>query len=166
MGLLDLLQSAVAASAGSGNALPHFDQVAQSASPDLLGKGLAAAFNSGQTPPFESMVGQLFGQSNGAQQAGLLNQLLAAAGPALLAGGAGSALASVLSPGATQVTPQQAAQLTPQQVSQIAAQAQQAQPGIVDQVGRFYADHPTLVKTLGGAALAIALAKMKDHLEG
>jgi hypothetical protein len=31
-------------------------------------------------------------------------------------------------------------------------------------MGRFYADHPTLVKTIGGAALAIALAKMKDSM--
>ncbi len=31
-------------------------------------------------------------------------------------------------------------------------------PGVLDKIGGFYADHPQLVKTLGSAALAIALA--------
>ncbi|WP_193752511.1 hypothetical protein [Cupriavidus sp. IDO] len=47
-----------------------------------------------------------------------------------------------------------------------AAHAEQSRPGAIDQLGNFYAQHPTLVKTLGGAALAIVLAKVKDHLQG
>ena len=46
-----------------------------------LAEGLAHAFKSDQTPPFEQMVSGLFGQSNPDQKAGLLNQLLAALGP-------------------------------------------------------------------------------------
>ena len=34
----------------------------------------------------------------------------------------------------------------------------QIDPGIVERMGDFYAEHPTLVKTIGGAALAVALA--------
>lgn len=30
----------------------------------------------------------------------------------------------------------------------------------------FYAEHPTLVKTVGSAALSIALAKMAEHARG
>ena len=162
MSLMDLLQQ-VAGSSMAGNG-QHFDQVAQQASPDLLGHGLAEAFRSDATPPFGNMVGQLFGQSNGGQQAGLLNQLIAAAGPAVLASVAGGVLGKMLQPGATQLTPAQASQLSPDQVSQIAARAEQNSSGVIDQIGRFYADHPTLVKTVGGAALAIAMAKMKDRL--
>ena len=142
----------------------HFDRVAQQASPDQLGQGITAALRSDQTPPFGQMVGQMFGQANGQQQAGMLNQIIGALGPAALSTIAGGALGNLLGPGQQSITPQQASQLSPQQVQQIATHAEQQQPGIVDQMGRFYADHPTLVKTLGGAALAIAMAKMKDSM--
>ena len=42
--------------------------------------------------------------------------------------------------------------------------AHQVNPGITDELAGFYAQHAGLIKTLGGAALAIAMAKMKDHL--
>jgi hypothetical protein len=162
MGLLDILQQAT--TGAFANPEQHFDQVAQHATPDLLSQGLAAAFRSDQTPAFGQMVGQIFGQASGSQQAGMLNALIAAVGPAALSAVAGGALGRVLPAGATQLTPQQASQLTPQQVQEIAAHAETRQPGVIDQLSSFYADHPTLVKTIGGAALAIALSKMKDAL--
>ena len=58
------------------------------------------------------------------------------------------------------LTPAQASQLTPDQVQQIATHAQQHNPGIIDAMSDFYAQHAGVVKTLGGAALSIALAKM------
>lgn len=159
MGLLDLLQQAM----GGGNPEAHFDKVAQQATPDQLGAGLAAAMRSDQTPPFGTMVGQMFGQSSPAQQAGVLNQILAALGPAAAAALAGGALGRMLPSGQSQLSPEQASQLSPAQVSEIAAQAEQSHPGVVDQVSQFYAQHSGLIKVLGGAALAVALAKMKDH---
>jgi hypothetical protein len=48
--------------------------------------------------------------------------------------------------------------MTPTQVQDIATQAERNDPGVLDTIGGFYADHPQLVKTLGSAALAIALA--------
>ena len=45
----------------------------------------------------------------------------------------------------------------------IAAQAKAANPSIVDSVSNFYAQHTTLCKTLGGAALSICLAKVAQH---
>lgn len=162
MALLDILTQALA---NGGTPTPdHFEQASRHATPDVLGDALAAAFRSDQTPPFSDMVGQLFGQSSGGQQAGMLNQILASLGPVALSGVAGGVLGKMLSPGATQLSPAQASQLSPGQVSEIAAQAERQQPGIVDQLGRFYAEHPTLVKTVGGAALAIALSKLKDHV--
>ena len=162
MGLLDLLQQALG---GNANAETQFDQVAQQAPPDQLGAGLAAAMRSPETPSFGSMVSQMFGQSSPTQQAGVLNQILAALGPAAATALAGGALGRMLAPGQTHVTPEQASQLSPGQVSEIAAQAEQAHPGVVDQVSQFYAQHSGLIKVLGGAALAVAMANMKNNLD-
>jgi hypothetical protein len=37
---------------------------------------------------------------------------------------------------------------------------------VLDRVGGFYAEHPQLVKTLGSAALAIALAGVANRMKG
>ena len=65
-----------------------------------------------------------------------------------------------------QITPQQAQEITQQQVSDITKQAAEKDPTILDQLGRYYAQHPDLVKTLGGAALTIALAKIAQGMRG
>jgi len=158
------------------NASDQFHQVAQHASPDLLREGLSAMFHSDQTPPFGQMAGHLFGQADPNQRAGMLNQLLSSMGPSVLAalsaGVGGSALSGILSqltqggavPAA--VTPEQASQLTPEQVQAIASHAEQHSPGIIDKMSGFYAQHPGLIKTLGSAALSIALAKMAQSHQG
>ena len=150
----------------------HYGQVAQNASTDLITQGLAAAFRSDATPPFGQMAGQLFGQSDPNQQAGMLNQLIGALGPTVLAsllkGAGGSGLAGILGrltggdPNAT-ITPGQASTLSPAQVQVIADHAEKHDPSIIDAISAFYAEHPTLVKTLGSAALSIALAKMAER---
>jgi hypothetical protein len=63
-----------------------------------------------------------------------------------------------------QITPQQASEISPQQVQDLANHAEQHSPGIFDKLGEFYAQHPQLVKTLGSAALTIALAKMANRM--
>lgn len=160
MGILDILTQAM--SSGSGS--QQFGQVAQNAPSDVLAKGLAAAFASEQTPAVGNMVGQLYAQSNGAQQAGMLNQLIAALGPSVMGGLAGGALGRVMSPGQTQITPDQAAQLTPQQVQDVVNHANEVHPGVADELGQFYAQHRGLINTLGGIAATVAMMKMKDHL--
>ena len=82
MGILDTLTQALSSQKGS----PQFSDVAQNAPSDALAKGLSAAFSSEQTPDIGSMVSQLFGQSSGSQQAGMLNQLLGTLGPGVVAG--------------------------------------------------------------------------------
>lgn len=161
MGLLDTLTQMVA---GGNVTEHHFDQVAQQAPADVLGRGLSGAFSSNDTPPMGQMVGQLFGNSNGQQQSGMLNQLIATLGPAAAAALAGGALGRIMSPGATQVTPEQAAKMTPEQVQAVVTHAGETNPGIADQLGNFYAQHSGLIKTLGGVAMLIAMSKMKDHL--
>jgi hypothetical protein len=162
--------------AGGGNAAQapdQFHQAAQNASPDLVSQGLSAMFRSDKTPAFGKMAGQLFGQANPTQQAGMLNQMLGSMGPgalaSLLGGAGGGALSGILgqlsggSSAASAFTPEQASKLTPAQVQDIAHHAEQNSPGIIDKMSSFYAEHPGLVKTLGGAALAIALAKMAEN---
>ena len=88
----------------------------------------------------------------------------------LLSSAGGAAIASVLGKSAGNstetITPEQASQLTPEQVQQMADHAQQNNPSIVDHMSDFYAQHSGLIKTLGGAALAIALAKIADRSKG
>src|SRR5688572_24140416 len=84
-----------------------FEQFTRAVPPSTLAQGLAEAFRSNQTPPFEQMVAQLFGQSNGFQKASILNKLIGVAGPALLAqftnrGGA-SGLANLFSGGEDEI---------------------------------------------------------------
>ena len=160
MGLLDMLAQAV----GGGNSSQQFDQIAQTAPTDLLAKGLAAAFGSNQTPAIGNMAGQLFGQSNSGQQAGMLNQLINALGPTVMAGLAGGVLGKVMSPGQTQITPEQASQLTPKEVEAVVNHADEVNPGVADQLGNFYAQHKSLINTLGGIAATVAMMKMKDHM--
>lgn len=141
----------------------RFDEVAQQASPDELGAGLAEALRSDQTPPMGDMVSQLFGRSSANQQAGLLNQILATLGP-VVAGALGSgALGRILRPGQTEVTPEQASQVSPRDVTEIVTQAEKQRPEVVDELGRFYAQHSGLIKTLGSTALLIALSRMRKN---
>lgn len=155
-----------------------FDQFTQAAPPSTVSQGLAEAFRSDQTPPFNQMVGQLFNNSNNQQRASLLNTLIAAAGPVVISqvlsrmgggaasGGGGGGLSSLiglLGGGQTQVTPEQAAQIPPEAVQQIAREAENQDPSVIDRISGFYSEHPTLVKTLGAAALTIALMKIAEQ---
>jgi len=165
----DILQQYVGGGAPATQAADHFDQVAGAVPQDTMSAGLSAAFGSDKTPPLGDMVGQLFGQSNPQQQAGMLNQILASAGPALLATLAGGVLGRFMNPGSAQsgppqITPDQASQLSPAQVTEIVEHAQRHDPTTTDRLSSFYAQHSGLVKTLGGAALAIALAKVAERM--
>lgn len=160
MGLLDMLTQAV----GGSNSEQQFGQVAQNMPSDILSKGLSAAFGSDQTPAMGNMAAQLFGQSSGSQQAGMLNQLMGALGPTVMAGLAGGVLGKLMSPGQTQITPEQAQQLSPQQVQDVVNHASEVHPGVADQLGAFYSQHKGLLNTLGGIAATVAMMRMKDHL--
>jgi len=170
-----------------------FDQFTQAAPPAAVSDGLAAAFRDDRTPPFPNMLGQLFERSNGQQRASILNTLISALGPAVLSqilarvgqggGGAaggglgGGALGGILDSimgGAAgggggqvpQVTPEQAEQIPPEAIEQVAAEAEKQDPSIIDRVSDVYARQPTLIKILGGAALAVALSKIAERSMG
>jgi hypothetical protein len=157
-----------------------FDQVAQAAPQPALADGLAAAFRAEETPEAGEMAANLFNNSNPQQQAGLLNTILKYAGPAILGrvlsggGGGGGAttggggglsdLINIFKGGGQQeVTPEIAGQVPPEAVQRAVDQAQKEDPSFIDKISEFYAEHPTLVKTLGTAALTIALSKIASR---
>jgi hypothetical protein len=167
MGLLDLLQQYANAQPGNAadDAADHFSEITRSAPPADVGQGLAAAFRSDQTPAFGQMVSQLFGQANPQQQSGMVNQLLGALGPSAIAALAGGGLGKLLSgPGEAQLGTDQVAQMTPEHVQQLAEHAERQDPSIIDKMSGFYAQHPELVKTIGSAALTIALSKIATNM--
>ncbi|MDR2013669.1 MAG: hypothetical protein LBQ20_11710 [Rhodanobacter sp.] len=167
--LTDLLNRFLGASSTDGNqqqTANDFERVALNIGPDALSKGLSAAFGSNLTPDASQMVSQMFGASSPDQRAAMLNHLIATLGPA-----ASSVLGGVLQganivPGVgPAVTAEQALQINPQQIQAAVSQAQQHNPGIVDALSGFYSQHPGLVKTLGSAALAVALGKISEHMK-
>jgi hypothetical protein len=129
-----------AASSGAASAPQHYDQLAQSAPSSVLAGALASTMRSSNTPAFGDLIAQLFGSSNPAQRAGIVQHLQQAAGSA--PGGSGK------------VTADQAGSMAPDTVRALAEQAERRDPSIVDRASAFYAQHPTLVKGLGAAVLA------------
>jgi hypothetical protein len=141
-----------------------FAKVAEQAPPSVLSGALTEAFHSSSTPPFAEMVSQLFGNSDPGQRAGILNHLIAAAGPAALSGGVLANLKGALGGSQPAVTPEQARQILPNEVRQLAEHAQKNDPTIVERASAFYAQHPTLVQGLGTAAVALIIRHMsKPH---
>jgi hypothetical protein len=167
MTLLDTLeQYAAPSSAPSGDAFGHFDAVAQQATQRDLGDGIAAAMRSKATPSFGETIGNLFGHSNPKQRAAVLNEIMQSLGPAGMATAGGGILSRILGGGTgptSAITPSQAAQVSPADMSIIASHAEQQNGSIVDRLGSFYAQHPTLVKTLGVAALGAVMSHMANR---
>ena len=140
----------------------HYKQVAQAAPAADMASSLAGMFRSDKTPAFGQMVGQLFGNSNGEQRAGLLNTLMSSgAGAGILSQIMQSAGMSLPSGG--QISAEQAKQISPEQVQQAAAQAEKHDPSIIDRVSQLYAQHPAIVSTLGSLALSMAMSQFANR---
>ena len=138
-----------------------FSQVASQASPEFLGGGIAQALQ-GAPGGFESSIAKLFENSDTQQRTGLLQRLIQSTGPAVLSSFAGGALSHLAQPGAS-AQESDADAISPAQAGELATAARQSNPGIVSELGSFYTQHPTLVKTLGAAALAMAMSHMASH---
>lgn len=147
-----------------------FDQATTTFGRDDLSDGLAAAFRSAETPPFPNMLGDLFGRSTGTQRANVLNMLLQAVGPAILSqvlarrgGGTGGGLGDLLDTNRGSITPDVAEKIPADVVAEAAREAEKKDPSIVDKLSQIYAEQPQLVKSLGAAALAIAIGRMASR---
>lgn len=155
---------------GPADVAADFEKFAAHAPQSSLGSGLAAAFRSPNTPPFSQMISGLFERSDPQQRAGILNQLIAAAGPS--GSGVIGQLVRQLSGGSSQpqtpsgqptMTPQQAQQVQPAVLNDLASHAEKNDPSIVDRAGEFYAQHPKLVQGLGAAALALIMSHVSQQ---
>ena len=151
------------ASSPPPNVATDFSKVAEKTPPSAISGGLADAFRSESTPEFGDMISRLFAQSDSTQRAGILNQLIAAAGPALSSGGALAGLSGLLSGSGSTVSPQQAQQVSPDTVRQLADVAHKHDPSIIDKASEFYAQHPTLVTGLGAGALALIMSHLSQR---
>jgi hypothetical protein len=163
-GLLDQY----AGGTGGDRAEQDYDEVARHAPASDLASGLAAAFRSPQTQPFPNMLGQLFANSNPGVKSSILNMLLASVGPQVLSsilarhGGA----PGLTGAGTRELDVREAEQIPPSVVEEAAEEAEKQNPNIVDQISDFYAQHPTVVKGLGAAALGIALNHLAKQKRG
>src|SRR5262245_7789323 len=147
---------------GSSDTATHenFQEVVETAPKDVVTNGIAGMFKSGDTPPFADMISNLFAQSNQSQRAGLLSHLLSVVPPATLASLPGLGNVKELFGGNRSAVDSAASQLSPDQVRQIATHAEAKDPGIIEKVSGFYAEHPGLMKAVGGMALAVAMKHM------
>lgn len=159
----DLLQQYKGTGAPPPSTSADFQKVSASAPASAMSSGVAEAFRSQNTPPFADMLSQLFGQSNAGQRAGILNQLIAAAGPAVLSGGLLSGLTGSSGGAAPTITAEQAQKIDPEAVRQLAQHAEQRDPSIIDRASEFYAQHPRLVQGLGATALAVIMSHMSKQ---
>lgn len=123
-----------------GESHEDFDQVSAAAPRETLASGIAQAFRSGQTPSFPEMLAAIFTYSDSTQRLGLLRILLG-----------------------DNVTPEQVQQTPPGRITQIAADAESRNPSVIDQVSRFCAEHPAIMKAAGSLALAVAMRHMMAH---
>ena len=156
----DVLTQYASGATPSGDAGAHFSQLAQAVDSGTLAQGIAAAMRSDQTPPFAQLVSQLFASGSGEQKMAMLNTMLSAISPEQ------RAQLGALIPGlgnAAAVTSDEAAAVSPGAVQTLAHRLEQHDAGIVDKMSALYAAHPTLVKTLGTAAMMIAMRKIAAH---
>jgi len=164
MGFLDNLAGVLSQYASgatpAGDASAHFDQVAQSVDSGTIAQGIAAALRSDQTPPFAQLASQLFASGNGDQKMAMINTLLSSVSPEQRA-----QLAALIPElgGAPSVTGAQATAVSPAALQALVQRVEQHDPGIVDKMSALYAAHPTLVKTLGSAAMMIAMRKIAER---
>lgn len=162
MGVLDNLKGVLAQYASGGGAAAdaagHFDQVAQAADPGALARGIAAALHA-NPGGVGAAVSQLFDNATPDQKAAMLNTLLGAA-PANLRAQLQGLVPGI---GAGAVSGAQAGAVPANVIGSLAATLHQQGSGIVDTMSTFYAQHPTLVKTLGSAAMIVALRKIAER---
>jgi hypothetical protein len=144
-----------------------FDDFTRHAPSSTVSEGLAEAFRSQQTPPFGNMLSQLFERSASTQKTNVLNTLIASLGPALvsqiLARHGANRAAKELEGGRSRISPEVAEEIPSNSVEAVAAEAEKKDPSIVDRISQFYADQPALIKTLGGLALTVAMAKVAQR---
>ncbi|HWR52465.1 MAG TPA: hypothetical protein VN428_15240 [Bryobacteraceae bacterium] len=143
-----------------GEVLVHrdFEAVAQRVPRSSLVEGLAAAFRSPDAPGFGHMLSRLFSAANPEQRAGLLAILLTIA-PAAVRGD----LAGLFGRN-REVKPEETHKVSPEMVRRVADEAERRDPGVVDRISEFLAEHPRLLKNLDISSLSTAMANIGQRV--
>jgi len=166
MGLFDSVTSLLSQYAPGSGATPvgdvaaHFQELSRSVDAATLAPGIAAAMRSDQTPPFPQLVSQLFSSASGEQKLAMLNTLASSASPQLRA--QLSALIPALATGSS-LTAAQASAVSPAAIQSVTQHVEQHDASIVEKMSAVYAAHPTLVKTLGSAAMMLAMRTIAER---
>jgi hypothetical protein len=144
-----------------------FVRVAQQLPAEHVTNGLSEALRSEQTPPFDQMVGQSFEQGDAVQRAGMLNQLLDGARPAVVKSLVESGVPEDAFTNNSQqepvITPELADQLHPDLVQLAAREAHQENPEIIEKMSNLFAEDPALAKSLSGQTLGVAMSKIAEN---
>ena len=170
MGVLDDLggilkqYTGATATANPGPAVAeHFDQVSNAVPASTLADGVTHALNSTSTGGgLGQALSQSFTQGTGEQKAGILNTLVSSVGVATAGRFLGPSVAQTLNSGSP-LSAQHAQQVSPSAIQQLADQAAQNDSSVVNRLGAFYAQHPTLVKGLGASAMALVMSRLANR---
>lgn len=144
-----------------------FVAIAQQVPADDVTGGLVQAMHSEQTPPFDELMRQSFERADAGQRVAMLKRVLDGASPQVLrplidnsmlhlAGDDERAMASVYVDDAV------AGMLSPELFQQVAHEAAVQDPSIIARMSELYAVDPDAGRTLGGAALSVALGKIAE----
>lgn len=143
-----------------------FVAVAQHVPAEHVTTGLAEAMHSEQTPPFEDMVGDSFERGSDELRAAMLKRLIDGASPAvvkpLIDDGLLPRAANGSGHPAVPVDNGLVQNLDTEVVRRLAREAAQENPSVIDRMSEFFAVDPDAGRTLGGAALSVALNKIAE----
>ncbi len=155
------------AGAASTSVSDRFRHVAMSASPEIMGRLLADAFRSDQTPPFAELVSQMFGAVSPQRQADILGLLLERLSEAAVAsmpdGTQVIGLAGPTRGKGVAISPQGLTGISADQVKRLARLAEWHDPAIIDRIGGLCARHTELIDALGEEAPAVLAALLDDE---
>jgi len=126
----------------------HYDEIAKAVPPDVLAQTIGPALESMDTAHLKEKIAQTAAQMTPEQRSAFLQEILAGLA------GSGGAAAALNRAGASPTLAQNPSAATPQDVANVATYAKENQPEIFRRATEFYAQHPTLVKTLGVVAIA------------
>lgn len=146
-----------------------FVAIAQQVPAQEVTGGLVQAIHSEQTPPFDELMRQSFERADAGQRAAMLKRLLEGASPRVLSPLTDNTVLRYIARDEYHVVSVHADDaigglLSPGVFQQIAGEAAAHDPTVVDRMSEFYAVDPDAGRTLGGAALSVALGKMAETI--
>jgi hypothetical protein len=137
------------AAASTEEAHQHYDQVTSAVPSGVLGSAIGPALSSLAVEEIQQHIFNSASQMSPAQRGGFVQSIMG--GLASSGGNVSSILSQLgISPSVAD-NPQDA---SPEDVAALAAHTQQNSPDVFHRAMEFYAEHPTLVKAMGAAAVS------------